>query len=123
MIRPVLLFSLLCEFVSVSEAQPVEIEPATGFKLEKILDYQDIHAFTWDEHGVLWLLSGAGHRLVVGTILGSKPGTIQSVRSIERRGNERAGLLVHANTIFVSDGDAIRTFSTDLGKSGRFDTL
>jgi hypothetical protein len=59
-------------------------------QLEKILDYQDIHSITWDEYGVLWLLSG-GHRLVVSTILGSKPGAIQSGRSIERRGNERAG--------------------------------
>jgi hypothetical protein len=97
-----------------SDAAAAEIRPAAGIVAETFVELPAASAFTWDERGRLWMLSDHGNRLVLSSV--PKAGEVRSVGSFERRGNERAGLLVHGDQAFVSDGDAIRQFEIKEGK-------
>jgi hypothetical protein len=120
MIYRIVISSLLCALLWQAKAATstsAEIKPTDGFKVERILNYQDIHAFSWDERGVLWFVSGSGNRLVVNAMPDLRGAVVEFRRSLERRGNERSGLLVNGNTVFVSDGDAIRRVRANADKS------
>jgi hypothetical protein len=100
-----------------TQAQDVEMEAAAGFKLEKVFSYKGAQAFTWDDHGQIWLLSGSQNRLIVSTLPQAHAGKIQPVRSFQRMGNTPSAILVSGDIVFVSDGPAIRSFPANGAKT------
>jgi hypothetical protein len=90
-----------------------EIELPAGTRIDRFLDYPQLHAFTWDDHGTLFVLSGKENRLTISKV--REPGQVEPVGSFARRGNQRSGLLVHAGRAFVSDADGIRKFQIASG--------
>ncbi|MFO1500229.1 MAG: HEAT repeat domain-containing protein [Verrucomicrobiota bacterium] len=89
-----------------------QVEP--GFALKRVLDYGDLHAFTWDERGRLWIASGSDHRLILSSATATD-GTVHPAGSVARKGNDRTSLLVNAGQAFVSDGAVIRVFRLSPG--------
>jgi hypothetical protein len=105
-----LLFPHVCR---ETRSQNAEVEASAGFRVEKVPGYKGIQAFTWDDHGRVWMLSSSQNRLIVSTVPAAKPGEIQPLRSFQRLGNGRSSLLAAGNTVFVSDGEAIRSFAAN----------
>src|SRR5688572_17915551 len=108
---------LLLHVARQAQSQQAELEASAGFELEKVLSYQGAQAFTWDDHGQGWLLSGSGNRVIVSTVSVPRIGEIQPLRSFQRLGNGRSTLLVSGNNVFVSDGAVIRSFPANGSRS------
>jgi hypothetical protein len=111
----ILLISLLLlpHVCRETRSQNAEVEASAGFRVEKVLGYKGIQGFTWDDHGRVWMLSSSQNRLIVSTVPAAKPGEIQPLRSFQGLGNGRSSLLAAGNTVFVSDGEAIRSFAAN----------
>jgi hypothetical protein len=114
LLLPLLLSLYVC---SKAQSQPVEIEASAGFKVERVVSYKGAQAFTWDNHGQVWVLSDSQNRLIVSTMPNFETGEIQPLRSFQKLGNGRSTLLVSGNIVFVSDGAAIRVFPVNGSKS------
>src|SRR5688572_14921359 len=97
-------------------ASMIDAALSNGFELQELVKGQVVHSFTWDERGDLWTLNGNGDRLSVNLYSFGKSCEAILSHSFERRGNRSAGLLVHADRVFVSDGNAIRIFRRTANK-------
>lgn len=103
--------SALCILLALPSSIAQSVQPSADFSVETVLAYPGLQSFTWDEHGDLWLLTGAGHRLTISSSSRSNPAQITPLRTVQRLGHSQAGILVNANSIFLADGPVIRTLS------------
>lgn len=106
-LRPLLVMIGSLHAATVTPNPQVEAESAAEFEVEQVTSRMDLQAFTWDERGALWVVSGRGSKLKVLTAPQPWQHSPELVTTLERRETGRAGLLVHEGHIFVSGKDRV----------------